>query len=259
MAGLVAAARARELGARAAGAREGRPARRVDAAVERRDLALPDGRGFRAECPGGDPALQRLIVERLDDALEWLESLGAPVIEQETGNPRTIGMRFDPRGLTDALVRAAGRRPFRTCVPARDWHRQGPTATRARDRGLPRRELARERRRCRSAGESVERGRRADRAGSGGARRRRSATSSTAATCPHAPFGEADFVPLAQLYGRFAAIVSEDGARAVRRPADLVGDGLVQATARWPGARAWYLLARERGSSERVRERTRAD
>jgi hypothetical protein len=27
-------------------------------------------------------------------------SLGAPVLEHETGNPRTIGKRFDTRGLT---------------------------------------------------------------------------------------------------------------------------------------------------------------
>ena len=55
--------------------------------------------------PGGDPALQRVIVERLDEAIEWLESLGAPVVEHETGNPRTVGKRFDPAGLTETLVR----------------------------------------------------------------------------------------------------------------------------------------------------------
>ena len=44
-------------------------------------------------------------MEQLDEAIEWLESLGAPVLEHETGNPRTIGKRFDTRGLTDALVR----------------------------------------------------------------------------------------------------------------------------------------------------------
>ena len=63
---------------------------------------------FRAECPGGDPALQRLIVERLDDGLEWLESLGAQVVERDTGNPRTIGKRFDTRALTKALAERAG-------------------------------------------------------------------------------------------------------------------------------------------------------
>ena len=48
------------------------------------------------------------IVERLDEGIEWLESLDVPVVARETGNPRTVGMRFDPRGLTEALVRAAG-------------------------------------------------------------------------------------------------------------------------------------------------------
>ena len=108
MAGLVCAARARELG-------------RAPIVLEKGDR--PGGsmllsscviwryrsfEAFREACPGGDPVLQRLIVERLDDALAWLESLGAPVTERQTGNPRTVGMRFDPRGLTDALVRAAG-------------------------------------------------------------------------------------------------------------------------------------------------------
>ena len=58
--------------------------------------------------PGGDERLQRLVFDRLDDGLEWLESLGAPVVARETGNPLTTGARFDPEGLTDALLRAAG-------------------------------------------------------------------------------------------------------------------------------------------------------
>ena len=52
--------------------------------------------------------LQRLVWERLDDALAWLEQLGAPVVDGDTENPLTTGRRFDTRGLTDALVRAAG-------------------------------------------------------------------------------------------------------------------------------------------------------
>src|SRR6185437_2630870 len=59
---------------------------------------------FRAECPGGDERLQRLVWERLDDAIDWLVSLGAPVVWDETGNPRTIGKRFEPRGLADTLA-----------------------------------------------------------------------------------------------------------------------------------------------------------
>ena len=34
---------------------------------------------FRAECPGGDAELQALVVEQLDERLDWLESLGATV------------------------------------------------------------------------------------------------------------------------------------------------------------------------------------
>ena len=59
---------------------------------------------FRRECPGGDERLQRLVWERLDEALEWLESKGAPVVWEETGNPRTVGKRFEPRGLATALA-----------------------------------------------------------------------------------------------------------------------------------------------------------
>src|SRR6187551_2858431 len=61
---------------------------------------------FRAQCPGGDERLQRLVFERLDEDLRWLESLGAPVVERDTGNPLTTGVRFDPAGLTSALVAA---------------------------------------------------------------------------------------------------------------------------------------------------------
>ena len=42
---------------------------------------------FHAECPGGDARLQRRIVEELDDALDWLESLGAEPLTRETRQP----------------------------------------------------------------------------------------------------------------------------------------------------------------------------
>src|SRR5215210_6318179 len=63
---------------------------------------------FRGECPGGDETLQRTLYERLDADLAWLESLGAPVVSHETGNPLTTGVRFDPEGLCAALLSAAG-------------------------------------------------------------------------------------------------------------------------------------------------------
>src|SRR5207248_4476476 len=108
MAGLCAAARARELGIHPLLIEKGdRPggSMLLSSCVIWRYRTFED---FRAECPGGDPSLQRLVFERLDEGIAWLESLGAPVVEHETGNPRTIGKRFDPRGLTEALVRAAG-------------------------------------------------------------------------------------------------------------------------------------------------------
>jgi fumarate reductase flavoprotein subunit len=108
MAGLVAAAEARRLGA-AAGVHEklDRPggAMGLSSGVvwRHRDFAR-----FRVECPAGDERLQQLLFERLDDDLRWLEELGAPVRARETGNPLTSGVRFDPGGLTEALARAAG-------------------------------------------------------------------------------------------------------------------------------------------------------
>jgi fumarate reductase flavoprotein subunit len=108
MAGLVAAARARELGATPAvfekGDRPGGSMYLSSGVVWR----YREWERFRAECPGGDEALQRLVWERLDDDLAWLESLGAPVVQRETGNALTTGLRFDPRGLTQKLARRAG-------------------------------------------------------------------------------------------------------------------------------------------------------
>jgi len=65
-------------------------------------------RDFRTESPGGDEPLQRLVHDRLDDGLAWLESLGVAPTERGTGNERTVGARFDTAALTAALERAAG-------------------------------------------------------------------------------------------------------------------------------------------------------
>jgi succinate dehydrogenase/fumarate reductase flavoprotein subunit len=108
MAGLVAAAQARERGASVLVLEKlARPggSMRLSSGVVWRHRRFGD---FRTECPAGDQALQRLIWERLEADLEWLEALGAPVRARETGNPRTLGWRFDVDGLTEALVTAAG-------------------------------------------------------------------------------------------------------------------------------------------------------
>ena len=108
MAGLVAAAHATALGARVLvfekGDRPGGSLALSSGFVWRyRDLET-----FRAQCPGGDPALQALVFGRLDADLAWLESLGAPVLERETGNPLTTGVRFDVGALTALLAGRAG-------------------------------------------------------------------------------------------------------------------------------------------------------
>src|SRR5918996_1247719 len=108
MAGLAAAVRARELGADVVlhekGDRPGGSMLLSSCVVWR----YREWERFRAECPGGDPEVQRVVWEGLDEALAWLDGLGAPVVARETGNPLTTGVRFDPRGLTDALARRAG-------------------------------------------------------------------------------------------------------------------------------------------------------
>jgi len=104
MAGLAAAAHARELGARVlhlekAAAPGG--AMRHSSGVFWRHASFE---AFRAECPDGDEALQRALFERLDGDLDWLESRGARVTEPRTGNPRTVGRRFDTASVVAALA-----------------------------------------------------------------------------------------------------------------------------------------------------------
>jgi succinate dehydrogenase/fumarate reductase flavoprotein subunit len=104
MAGLAAAAHARERGAEVlhlekAAAPGG--AMRHSSGVIWRHAAWED---FRRECPDGDEALQRALFERLDADLDWLEARGALVTARETGNPRTVGRRFDPDSIVAALA-----------------------------------------------------------------------------------------------------------------------------------------------------------
>ena len=105
MAGLAAAARARELGASVeiyekAGRVGG--SMLLSSGVLWRYSSLDS---FRSECPDGDADLQRAVFERLDWDLDWLVSLGADVVEDSTGNPLTVGRRFDTRSLCAALLR----------------------------------------------------------------------------------------------------------------------------------------------------------
>ena len=256
MAGLCAAARARELGVEPVVYEKGdRPggSMLLSSCVIWRHREWDD---FRAECPGGDAALQRIVWERLDDAIAWLESLGAPVVEHETGNPRTIGKRFDPRGLTETLVRAAGD----GCVYRHHELTEATILATGGFQGSP--ELVAEH--IRPAG-SLRLRANPWSAGDGlrGGLARGGSTSAGMVefygrNMPDADFTEADFVPLAQLYGRFARVFNEQGEEFFHGDVSWSENDLVQATARQPGARAWYVLD-DTGLAEHVRGRSVSD
>jgi succinate dehydrogenase/fumarate reductase flavoprotein subunit len=248
MAGLAAAARARELGAAPLVLEKGEHpggSMLLSSCVVWRHRDFDD---FRAECPGGDERLQRTIFERLDDALDWLASLGAPVTEHGTGNPRTSGRRFDPRGLTDALapdVRLG--EPFAASEQPLILATGGFPARLAAEKGL----MLRANRWSTGDGLDFARGRGAEVSGDldefyG---RAMPAVDSLA---------EADFVRLAQLYGRYATITSEDGSQSFEGEPSWSETDLVQQIARWPGARAWYTVEPD-ALGRRVREKTVAE
>jgi fumarate reductase flavoprotein subunit len=249
MAGLSAAARARELGGEPAVFEKGDRAGGsmvLSSGVVWRYRTLE---GFREECPDGNPALQSVIVERLDEAIAWLESLGARVVARATGNPRTVGMRFEPRSLREALVRAAGEVRLRESAP----EAEGPLVLAtggfpmrlARERGL----LLRANRWSEGDGLDLARARGAATAGDLGEFYGR------AMPAPLDEIGEEDFVRLAQLYGRFATVTSEDGKEVFDGPPDWSETDLVQAIGHWPGGRAWYVVE-DSAQRQRVRGQT---
>jgi succinate dehydrogenase/fumarate reductase flavoprotein subunit len=241
MAGLCAAARARELGASPTVLEKGdRPggSMLLSSGVVWRYRSLDE---FRHECPDGDPRLQRQIVERLDDALEWLESVGAPVVGAETGNPRTVGRRFDPGGLTGVLARAAGEvqlgrglvtdartRPEEPLVLATG----GFPVRLARERGLALRSNPW------SDGDGLELGLVEGASTTSGM----DEFYGRAMPAPPAKWGEAEFVDHAQLYGRFASVVDDAGLAIPTDPDDWSENRLVQKIAA-RGGRAWYIVA----------------
>ena len=252
MAGLSAAVRARELGAAPVvcekGARAGGSMLLSSSVIWR----FREWADFRAECPTGDELLQRTVWERLDDAIAWLESLGAPVVQHETGNPRTVGKRFDPRGLTDVLVRAAG--DVRLGEGAEE-----PTilATggfqgdhRLVDEHVHPAGSLRLRANPWSAGDGL------TLALARGAQLSDGMDEFYGRNMPDVDFTEQQFVPLAQLYGRLARVYNERGEEFFEGEVSWSENDLVQATARQPRARAWYVLddyaLQEPGVADRV-------
>jgi fumarate reductase flavoprotein subunit len=238
MAGLAAAVRARELGAAPVVYEKGtRPggSMLLSSCVIWRYSSFDE---FRRQCPDGDERLQQLVWERLDDGLEWLESLGAPVTQADTENPLTTGRRFDPAGLTEALVRAADDVRLGETTPepqilatggfqgsselvAEHIAPAGPLPLRANPW---------------SAGDGLLHG--LERGGRFSA----GMDEFYGRNMPDASFAEADFVPAAQLYAARARIVNERGEEFLTEPVDWSETRVAQATARQPGGVAWYEI-----------------
>jgi succinate dehydrogenase/fumarate reductase flavoprotein subunit len=257
MAGLVAAAEARRLGASPVVFEKlDRPggSMRLSSGVVWRHRELDR---FRAECPGGDPLLQRLLFERLDEDLRWLESLGAPVVERATGNELTVGVRFDPEGLTAVLAEAAA--DLRLAAPLRELPDGAPailaTGGFAADRELLREHVTPEadhvllRAAPGCTGDGLRLGLAAGaRSGAG-----LGDVYARAMPAPPARVDPADFVALSQLYARHAEVTNERGERFATATWSEVDTA--QWRARQPRARAWFRVP-EAALAERVRERS---
>lgn len=251
MAGLVAAARARELRVECVVLEKGdRPggSMLLSSCVIWRHRELDD---FRRECPGGDPALQRALVDELDDALDWLESRGAVPTARETGNPRTVGRRFDPVELTTMLAAQAD---IRLGSPLRPV--DGPLVLATGGFG---RRLAAARRLALRANQWSE--------GDGLDLARARGAASTAGMdefygrampAPPARVEPADYVRAAQLYGRHAHRVDERGRPFFEHEPAWSETDLVQALSRLPDGTGWFVLDAD-ALERRVRDRTVAD
>jgi hypothetical protein len=233
MAGLVAASRLRELGHEPRvlekGTRAGGSMLLSSCVVWRHR----DWERFREECPAGDERLQRLIWERLDESLAWLESLGAEPVWRDTENPFTTGRRYDPLALTRLLGDAAGKVELETPLPS-DAEPPLLLAT----GGFPGR-LARERELLLRANPW------SDGDGLDFALARGAATTQgmeefygRVMPAPPARIREEDFVPLAQLYGREARVFTEDWREITPPEVAWHENDLAQLV----GPRAWYVV-----------------
>jgi hypothetical protein len=241
MAGLVAAARLRQLGHEVRviekGTRAGGSMLLSSCVIWR----YREWERFRAECPAGDERLQRLVWERLDDALGWLEALGAEPVWRDTENPLTTGRRYEPRALTRLL---AGDVRLATPLPA-DAEPPLVLAT----GGFPAR-LARQRDLLLRANPwsdgagldfAVERGA-AVTAGLGEFYGR-------ALPAPPARIGEGDFARLAQLYGREVRVLTDDGIDVTPESVAWHENDLAQLI----GPSAWYVVERSNARIEAAR------
>ena len=239
MGGLAATARARELGASVTvyekGDRPGGSMLLSSGMVWR----YREFEEFRRQCPGGSEPVQRLVHERFDDAVVWLERLGAPVVSRDTGNELTTGVRFDPAGLTDVLSALASPR-LGEAAPSDARPLLLASGGFHASRELVREHISPEPLRVRgnrwSTGDGMRMGLAAGGSLSAGLDEFYGRNMPAEAEIP-----EGGFVRLAQLYAHHAEVVNERGER-YPGPVSWSEIDVVQWTARQPGARAWYLV-----------------
>ena len=243
-----------------------------------------DLRTFRLEAPGGDITLQKLILERLEDSLGWLEDLGVPALTRETGNPLTFGFRLDPERtvatLADRIVASGGWILLNTALYALKKdpeghidrvqltsHGEGRTQMAdavilasggfAGNPELVGRYVLRRPGRIRLRAHPWSTG--------DGFLAALAAGALTSAgldefygrnvPAPPAEFFPEEFVEVSQLYGRYGVAINQNGERYADEAADWSETSIVRATAHQPGLRAWYVLDTV-GLRGRVRDRT---
>ena len=283
LAGLTAALRATELGARVTllekGDRPGGSFLLSSGYV----WSYGDMATFRSEAPGGDATLQKLILDRLGPGLDWLEGVGGTLLSRETGNPLTFGAGFDPESTVVALVgrlRASGGEILtNTALEALTGDAGRITGVRTTENDefaadavilasggfaanpeLVGRHIIQGpgrmpvRAHPRSTGDgflaALERGARAS-AGLDEFYGRN-------LPAPPAEVSPEQFVEVSQLYGRHAVAVNARGERYADEGADWSETALTRATVRQPGLYAWYVLDAA-GLEGRVRERKARD
>jgi succinate dehydrogenase/fumarate reductase flavoprotein subunit len=261
MAGLAAAARARELGAEVdvyeKGARVGGSMLLSSGVIWR----YAEWEEFRRQCPGGDEALQQAVHEGVDEGIEWLRSLGAVVTDETTGNPLTAGKRFDTRELCIALLRTGP--SLRIGSPLEELPDGVPvvlaTGGFQADPGLVREWITPQadglflRSNSGNRGDGLRMGLAAGGQLSAGMGEFYGRAMPAVAALP-----ESDWVPAVQLYARWASSIEGSDGALYDGEVDWAEVNVAQWIAQRPGARAWFVVP-ESALGERARYGTVAE